>query len=192
MKNVERCGFSMALASSEYMFANNLPIVDLWGPGDYRRFCKWLTEESNPQSLKYTELVPDKPVNKIDHPKHYKHRSGLDAIVWIDRYKMDFSTGNCFKYLFRRGEKSGETLEEDEGKAKWYFEHEVSICAKRACSWVAARREVADVLIEAFGPPGKLEDGSPDWSVGGCDMPEVVEFIKREFKIDSERSYGKQ
>ena len=121
--------------------------------------------------------------SKINHPKHYRHRSGFDAIVWIDRFKMDFCTGNCFKYLFRRGEKDGESLLEDEGKAKWYFRHEVEVYAGSGISKIDAAIMVRSILVTAFGPPGKFEDGSPNWNVGGCDMPEVVKFIYTELTL---------
>ena len=119
---------------------------------------------------------------QVNHPKHYRHRSGLDAIVWIDRYKLDFCEGNCFKYLFRRGEKIGESTEKDEEKAKWYFKHKVLQLSEHSfLTWDDAKKKVFDKLSHAFGPAGKLPNGNPDWSKGGCDLPEAIKFMQENF-----------
>ena len=120
----------------------------------------------------------------VNHPSHYKHKSGLDAIVWIDRYNMDFSVGSCFKYLFRCGLKEGEPLDKDHEKAIWYFVHAARKCADGSSllTWEDAKRKVFEKLSFAFGPPGRMLDENgqtvPDWTKGGCDMPDAVEFLK--------------
>lgn len=121
----------------------------------------------------------DKNIQGVNHPSHYSHRSGLDAIVWIDRYGMDFETGNCFKYLFRCGLKPGESEAKDTEKAKWYFRHESYKVKRTSCmlTWIEAKRRVYDRLAVAFGPPGKKDDGTEDWTVGGCDMPGAIETL---------------
>ena len=188
MKNIERCGFSNANAAMEFAVLHGLMSMNpvSWGTQIWLDYTKWLCEESEPGALCLKDDEP-KPVESVNHPAHYSHRSGYDAIVWIDRFKMDFCVGNCFKYLFRRGLKPGESFEQDGEKAKWYFRHEVerfssyfSWTDKRLFDWEKAKRMVAQKLLDAFGPPGKLEDGSPDWNVGGCDMPEAVEFLEKE------------
>ena len=126
--------------------------------------------------------------NGVNHPKHYKHRSGFDAIVWIDRYSMDFETGSCFKYLFRCGSKDGESLEKDQEKALWYFIHESERFAENTLiTWEEAKQKVFNVLAMAFGPPGRKMDENgnaiEDWSKGGCDMPEAIEFLKNKCLI---------
>lgn len=176
MKNIERHGFSNAVASTEFRIMNNLGPMASWGTQVWIDYCKWICDESAPDAI-YIPVGVDQ--SQVNHPKHYRHKSGLDAIVWIDRYKLDFCEGNCFKYLFREGEKAGQPLEQDEEKAKWYFKHkaiELSECSQ--LTWDDAKKKVFDKLSHAFGHPGKLPDGSPDWSKGGCDMPEAIEFLK--------------
>ena len=63
------------------------------------------------------EYKNDEEYRQVNHPSHYRHKSGFDAIHWIDMYQMDFATGCIFKYLFRRGLKTGESKEKDEEKA---------------------------------------------------------------------------
>jgi len=175
MKNIERHGFSNGCASLEYSQKHGLGPCWTWGSQIWLDYTKWLCDNSEP------DAVIDENFNKVNHPKHYRHRSGLDAIVWIDRYKMDFCEGNCFKYLFRRGEKTGESVFDDEQKAKWYFKHKaIELAECSLLTWDDAKKKVFDKLSHAFGPAGKLPDGSPDWSKGGCDMPEAIEFMKNE------------
>ena len=45
----------------------------------------------------------------VNHPPHYKDLSGVQCIE-VTR-NMGFSDGNCFKYLYRAGQK-GDTLED--------------------------------------------------------------------------------
>ena len=124
-------------------------------------------------------------IEKVNHPSHYAHTSGYDAIEWIDRFALDFCMGNCFKYLFRRGLKSGESSEKDEAKAKWYFLHEaIKFSEDTTMTWEDAKKKVFDKLSHAFGPPGRKlgEDGNPieDWTKGGCNMPLAIEFLQNE------------
>lgn len=175
MKNIERHGFSNAVASFEYSHKHSLGPCWTWGSQVWLDYTKWLCEDSEPNAI----VIENS--SKVNHPKHYRHKSGLDAIVWIDRYRMDFCEGNCFKYIFRRGEKIGETTSDDEEKAKWYFRHKAMELAESSLvTWEEAKQRVFEKLSHAFGPAGKSRDGSPDWSVGGCDMPEAVEFLKNE------------
>ena len=188
MRNIERHFFSNAMAAAEYAFHHNLGNPASWGTQAWIDYTRWLVKESEPGApiMTATNLSKiDNPAGKIDSPSHYRHRSGFDAIVWIDRYKMDFSTGNCFKYLFRRGMKAGETSEDDEGKAKWYFRHAAEIVHVNVLvQWEDAKKIVFDKLAMAFGPPRMttLDNGDKveDWSGGGCDMPEAVEFLVKE------------
>lgn len=67
--------------------------------------------------------------NTINHPVYYQ-RNGLEAIDIIEEYKMNFSRGCCFKYLWRMGLKDGEDLSKDIKKAFWYFDRECFRMAK--------------------------------------------------------------
>lgn len=175
MTNIERHKFSHAEASQEFASQHGLGRPASWGTQIWFDYMKWLCGKSD-----YPE-----PVEFVNHPAHYFHRSGYDAIVWIDRYNMDFCTGNCFKYLFRRGLKPGESMTKDEEKAKWYFLHEALHYSESSLlTWDEAKKKASEKLIQAFGPSGRKPDsnGNPtnDWTKGGCDMPEAIEFIQKE------------
>lgn len=130
-------------------------------------------------------------IEGVNHPGHYSHKSGFDAIVWIDRYGMDFETGNCFKYLFRCGSKPGEPIVKDIEKAKWYFRHEAHRVKRTSCmlTWLEAKRRVYDRLAVAFGPPGKKDDGTEDWTKGGCDMAGVIEILNDFMDVEYDPEY---
>lgn len=58
----------------------------------------------------------------MDHinPKHYgAHPSGVQCIRFTT--KMDFNSGNAFKYVWRAGGKNGQPVRRDLGKALWYM-----------------------------------------------------------------------
>lgn len=52
----------------------------------------------------------------VNNPPHYQDASGVECIEITK--KMGFCDGNCFKYLYRAGQKGDEI--EDLEKAKWY------------------------------------------------------------------------
>lgn len=52
----------------------------------------------------------------VNNPPHYKDESGIECIE-VTKY-MQFCGGNCFKYLYRAGQK-GDVIE-DLKKARWY------------------------------------------------------------------------
>ena len=52
----------------------------------------------------------------VNNPPHYQDASGIECIE-VTKY-MGFCDGNCFKYLYRAGQKGDEI--EDLEKAKWY------------------------------------------------------------------------
>ena len=52
----------------------------------------------------------------VNNPPHYQDSSGIECIE-VTRH-MGFCDGNCFKYLYRAGQK-GDAIEDLE-KAKWY------------------------------------------------------------------------
>ena len=177
MTNIERHNFSNEDASLEFSSLNKLGPQVTWGTQVWLDYSRWICKDSVSSD--------PKPIEFVNHPAHYFHRSGYDAIVWIDRYNMDFCTGNCFKYLFRRGLKPGESMTKDEEKAKWYFLHEALHYSESSLlTWDEAKKKVSEKLIQAFGPSGRKLDsnGNPtnDWTKGGCDMPEAIEFIQKE------------
>jgi len=61
--------------------------------------------------------------DNVNHPTHYTaHESGIEVIELSE--KMNFCTGNAFKYVARAGKKWDET--EDLEKALWYLNREKS------------------------------------------------------------------
>lgn len=55
-------------------------------------------------------------IDMVNNPPHYQDASGIECIE-VTKY-MGFCDGNCFKYLYRAGQKGDEI--EDLEKAKWY------------------------------------------------------------------------
>lgn len=51
MRNCERHHFSLASASMEYTFKNNLPLVSRWTQDIWTKFCAWLMDESEPDAI---------------------------------------------------------------------------------------------------------------------------------------------
>lgn len=52
----------------------------------------------------------------VNNPPHYQDASGIECIEVTKN--LGFCDGNCFKYLYRAGQKGDEI--EDLEKAKWY------------------------------------------------------------------------
>ena len=59
-------------------------------------------------------------IELVDSPDHYKKHGTLECIVFASR--MDFMLGNAFKYIWRDGSKSGNSLHQDLEKAMWYVQ----------------------------------------------------------------------
>lgn len=55
-------------------------------------------------------------IDMVNNPPHYQDASGIECIE-VTKH-MGFCDGNCFKYLYRAGQK-GDKIEDLE-KAKWY------------------------------------------------------------------------
>jgi Protein of unknwon function (DUF3310)/Sel1 repeat len=60
---------------------------------------------------------------KINHPDHYRHPSGIECIE-VTKY-MGFCLGNAIKYIWRDGQKAGEDVNDDLRKAIWYIQCEI-------------------------------------------------------------------
>lgn len=77
---------------------------------------------------KLNEISVTGNIEEIDavNPKHY-HHAGLECIDVMERYMSPeeiygFCKGCAFKYLWRAGNKAGNSAEQDYQKAKWYLE----------------------------------------------------------------------
>lgn len=75
----------------------------------------YLTEES-------LRLMPNR---EVDHPKHYRGDTGLEAIDVIEAWDLNFNLGNVVKYVCRAGLKDKSDREEDIQKALWYLTREI-------------------------------------------------------------------
>ncbi len=82
----------------------------------------YFEEASNEVILKFEEKDHIAKDN-VNHPRHYKsHPSGVECITVTEW--MNFSLGNCVKYIWRAGEKGNQL--EDLKKAQWYLNREIS------------------------------------------------------------------
>lgn len=65
---------------------------------------------------------------QVNHPSHYSKAGRKECIVEMEeRYGAEitsvFCLTNAIKYLYRAGEKIGESEGKDISKAKWYFDY---------------------------------------------------------------------
>lgn len=65
--------------------------------------------------------------DEINHPSHYGGDNIYEAIKVIDAWELDFTLGNCVKYICRAGKKTGHTLATDLRKARWYLDHKIQL-----------------------------------------------------------------
>lgn len=66
--------------------------------------------------------------NAVEHPSHYNKAGRKECIVEMEeKYGAEitsiFCLTNAIKYLYRAGEKIGESARKDISKAKWYFNY---------------------------------------------------------------------
>ena len=65
------------------------------------------------------------PNYDVDHPKHYRGDTGLEAIEVIEAWGLNFNLGNVIKYICRAGLKDSSRQGEDLQKALWYLTREL-------------------------------------------------------------------
>jgi hypothetical protein len=62
----------------------------------------------------------------VNHPPHYKSKSGIEVIDVIESFGLNFRLGNSTKYILRAGRKgSARKRIEDLKKARWYLDREI-------------------------------------------------------------------
>ena len=71
-------------------------------------------------------------MNNVEHPSHYNQGERKECIVEMQelfgvRFVIDFCIGNCYKYLYRRGQKEGNTYDRDTDKAVWYYNYALNL-----------------------------------------------------------------
>ena len=72
------------------------------------------------------DLPSTMPNLEVDHPKHYRGDSGLEAIDVIEAWDLNFNLGNVVKYVCRAGIKDKSDRQEDLEKAMWYLNRELN------------------------------------------------------------------
>lgn len=65
---------------------------------------------------------------QVNHPSHYTKAGRKECIVEMEeKYGAEataiFCLTNAYKYLYRAGEKFGNSANQDVAKAQWYFNH---------------------------------------------------------------------
>ena len=74
--------------------------------------------------------------NLVVHPQHYNIPGRKECIVEMRELFGGFITAifclmNAYKYLYRAGEKDGNSKEQDASKARWYYEYAKKIVRRR-------------------------------------------------------------
>lgn len=65
-------------------------------------------------------------ITTVNHPAHYGGKDNpYEAIKVIEAWSLDFSLGNCIKYISRAGKKGMGTELEDLEKARWYLDRAI-------------------------------------------------------------------
>ena len=76
--------------------------------------------------------------NAVNHPEYYQGK--IEVIDFIEDKHLNFSLGNCIKYIARAGKKNPEKLLEDLKKARWYLDREIGNMEKE--------REISEIKKE--------------------------------------------
>lgn len=67
---------------------------------------------------------------KINHPAHYI-RGGLECIVAIEAWDLDYHLGHAVKYIMRAGHKEAEDPVNDLMKASWFVNRRIQLIKSR-------------------------------------------------------------
>jgi hypothetical protein len=102
-------------------------------------------------------------MSKVDHPNHYQHPSGVEAIQVCEW--ENFNVGNALKYLFRAGRKEGEPSVDDLQKASWYLQRE--IVRRLAMTGTQAERDQQELE--------RVRRRLVDYCLAENEVPEAVE-----------------
>ena len=73
--------------------------------------------------------------NQVDHPSHYQKAGRKECIVEMEEkygpvVTAVFCLTNAYKYLYRAGDKADNPMEQDNGKAKWYWDYANKLITK--------------------------------------------------------------
>lgn len=96
-------------------------------------------------------------MKKVNHPNHYNLPGKKECIEqMLEDYgfyiTMMFCLTNAYKYLYRAGEKLGESFQEDIQKARWYYDYCMKLDQRYRNRWIghdyALRKDVEKMLKE--------------------------------------------
>jgi hypothetical protein len=62
--------------------------------------------------------------DEVDSPLYYQGGGNFEAIDVIEQFGLNFSLGNCIKYILRAGHKDDRLV--DLKKAAWYLNREIN------------------------------------------------------------------
>ena len=79
--------------------------------------------------------VPCKYSSQVNHPSHYNKAGRKECIVEMEeKYGAEttaiFCLTNAYKYLYRAGNKFGNSANQDVAKAKWHFDYANKLISK--------------------------------------------------------------
>lgn len=97
--------------------------------GMHEADCAKANDHSKPCSCVLAANYQTKP-EAIDHPNHYGGDTVYESIKVIEAWGLDFSLGNCVKYISRAGKKDPTKLVEDLEKAAWYLSRAIANAKK--------------------------------------------------------------
>jgi hypothetical protein len=95
-------------------------------------FSAYDTQKPKPKEAAHLTDAPaldSKQDERVNHPKHYQHPSGVECIT-VARHH-DFNIGNALKYIWRAGLKQEQGISplekqiEDLQKAVWFLQDEI-------------------------------------------------------------------
>lgn len=84
--------------------------------------------------------------NTVDHPPHYQHPSGVEAIDICEH--LGFNLGNAYKYLARAGKKGDRA--EDLRKAAWYLRREIERMKSGKSNTIKVPKSVQNMAREVL------------------------------------------
>ena len=99
----------------------------------------------------------------VSHPNHYNKQGRKECIVEIEeKYGADitavFCLTNCYKYLYRAGEKVGSSEEQDVEKAKFCLNYTNKLLSKyEELSFNGIDIDMSDLYLEIKEKLGAIE-----------------------------------